>query len=212
LKKEDAEVEALRNGDGVVVRRMVGPVGSIHYNATDRVLEFKNNFSTAVLDENAVPQGVQYYEAEILEKAPRRPIAQFGFALNGTLEKTNEDTGEGVGDNNTSWGVCGFRKELWHDGGSDPMGEKSSTAGWETGDVIGFAVNVEEQKVAISKNGSWDKEAGYGVVFQKGSLAEAGSRGIHPALTSRGLKVRLNVLEKDFRFSKPPNEAWEPTD
>mmetsp|Transcript_24347 Transcript_24347/g.51000 ORF Transcript_24347/g.51000 Transcript_24347/m.51000 type:complete len:792 (+) Transcript_24347:521-2896(+) len=211
LKKEEEDIESQRKqGGGTVVRRLLGPIGSVKYGADDRVLEFGNAFSTAVLDENVAKQGVLYYEVEILEKGSRYTIAQFGFALGNAFEKTNDDTGVGAGDNNKSWGVCGFRKELWHDGNSAPVHDPSSTFGWEVGDVIGFAVNVEEKNIAISKNGNWSKEAGCGVVFEKGVLMEAGGDGggIHPALTSRGLKVRLNVQEKDFLFTNPTEEVW----
>merc|ERR1712013_27523 len=210
LKKEEEAIAAQRNGDGLVVRRIIGPIGSIQYEATDRVLDFKNAFSTAVLDDAAVTQGLLYYEAEILERVSGYPIAQFGFSLKGAFAKANEDTGDGAGDNGKSWGVCGFRNELWHDGSSVPMSNTSSTGNWETGDVIGFAVNVDARKIAISKNGCWSREAGHGVIFENGALEEAGGDGvgIHPALTCRGLKVRLNVLEKDFRFSKPSVDVW----
>lgn len=212
LKKEEQDVESqLKQGNGVIVRRIVGPIGSIKYDATDRVLEFKNGFSTAVLDKTSATQEMLYYEVEIIERVSRHPIAQFGFALHDAFEKTNEDTGEGVGDNNKSWGVCGFRQELWHDGGCVPMEDPSSTCGWEVGDVLGFAVNVDLHEMAISKNGNWSKEVGCGTVFVNDALARAGNDGVgvYPALTCRGLKVRLNALEKDFRFSKPPKEMWD---
>merc|ERR1712157_80839 len=100
---------------------------------------------------------------------------------------------------------------MGHDNKSIPMDDPSSKCGWEVGDIIGFAVNVDAGKIAISKNGDWSKEAGCGVVFENHSLKEivGKSSGIHPGLTGSGLKVRLNVQEKDFRFSKPSEEVWQ---
>merc|ERR1712157_67919 len=108
-----------------VVRRIVGPVGSTKYDTTDRSLEFKNTFSTAVLDETIVTEGVLFYEVEILAVEGRN-IAQFGFALKNGLKKTNDRSYDGVGDNGSSWGVCGLRKELWHDNERIPMDDTSS--------------------------------------------------------------------------------------
>lgn len=213
LEKEEEDIESQRKqGDGVVVRRIVGPIGSIKYDATDRVLEFRNGcFSTAVLDETIVTHGVLYYEVEVLAIESGYPLAQFGFALRDAFEKTSDETGDGVGDNNKSWGICGFRKELWHDEECVPMVDPSSTCGWEIGDVVGFAVNVDVNKIAISKNGDWSKEAGCGVVFENRSLVEAGGDGggINPGLSCRGLKVRLNVQEKDLCFLKPSEKVWQ---
>lgn len=206
LKQEEEAVEAqCKQGDGVVVRRIVGPIGSIKYDAAERALDFKNTFSSSVIDEIAVTQGVLYYEAEILATNPGHHLAQFGFSLRGAFQQMNGGTGVGIGDNSSSWGVCGFRQELWHDEESVPV-----DCVWEMGDVIGFAVNVDAGKIAISKKGNWSKEAGCGVVFNIGSLSEAvgGAGGIHPGLTGSGLKVRLNMQEKDFRFSKPSDEVW----
>merc|ERR1712029_309508 len=147
----------------------------------------------------------------MLAMNPRRHLAQFGFALRGAFERVDDATGDGVGDNGKSWGVCGFRKELWHDEECVPMNDPSSTCGWEVGDVIGFAANVEEGKIAISKNGNWSKDAGCGVVFEELSLIDAvgGAGVIFPGLTGRGLKVRLNIHEKDLRFSKPSDDVWQ---
>mmetsp|Transcript_49528 Transcript_49528/g.105225 ORF Transcript_49528/g.105225 Transcript_49528/m.105225 type:complete len:784 (+) Transcript_49528:204-2555(+) len=205
LKKEEEDVESQRKQGRVVVRRIMGPVGSIKYDSADRLLEFNNSFATAILDETIVTQGVLYYEVEIVEVDG---IAQFGFALRNALAKTNEPTGDGVGDDSKSWGVCGIREELWHNGDCIPMEDPSSTWGWEIGDVIGFAVNVDLRKIAISKNGNWSKEAGCGVVFD--NLSGAGDDSdIHPGLSAEGLKVRLNVQETDLCFSKPLEEVWE---
>lgn len=75
-------------------------------------------------------------------------------------------------------------------------------------DVIGFAVDVDIGKIAISKNGNWSKEAGCGVVFDNcSSMEAAGSEGIHPGLSCNGMKVRLNVKENQFRFSKPSEKV-----
>lgn len=201
LKKEEEDIEAQRkHEDGVVVKRIIGPSGSITYDANSRFLEFKGTFPTAVLDENVAAKGVLYYEVEIINNDG---CAQFGFAAKNAFEQKDCYWDEGVGDNGRSWGVDGFRRTLWHDGEYGKM-----ECGWEVGDVIGLAMNIDIGKIAYSKNGNWSKEAGCGVVFEKCSSKEDDGVGFYPSLTSSSLKVRLNVTEKHLRYSKPSEEVW----
>jgi len=59
LKKEEEDIVSQRKQGGcTVVRRLLRPIGSVKYDANDRVLEFGNAFSTAFLDENVAKQGV----------------------------------------------------------------------------------------------------------------------------------------------------------
>jgi len=207
LKKEEEDIESQRKqGDGIIVKRITGPPGSVTFDTTSRLLEFNKGFPIAVLEEIVVTQGVLYYEVEIVELVEMDTHAQFGFALQNAFEKTNNYTGMGVGENPKSWGVDGFRKYLWHNYDLKLLKMEHN---WKVGDVIGLAVNIDMGKIAYSKNGCWSKEFGCGVVFEKCSFKEDDGIGVYPSLSSSSMKVCLNVTEKHLRYSKPYKEVWQ---
>ena len=128
-------------------------------------------------------------------KSTNTDAAAAGFALKDGLEVSSGNTGEGCGDNDTSWGLDGTRCVKWFDGDTEWPCQ------WEAGDVIGLAANVDAGKIAVSKNGCWSEEA-CGVVFEHDKIKE----GVYPALTGGGYSLRYAF--KDFKYTAPPPDGW----
>jgi DNA polymerase III delta prime subunit len=203
LQREKEAEEEQRNAGGMVLKRLIGQPGSVTNNVSERLLSFESYFPTMGSPESVTTSGIFYYELEIVEIG--KPEAQFGFVLAGHLTDSTIDwnLSMGIGDDDKSWAVDGYRGQLWHNG--TEAGEFDSS--WDSGDVIGLAVNVEEGKIAVSKNGSWSKEGGYGVVFRSDSIP---LKGVYPAFTAGPVNaLRYNVAEEHFKHTAPPAEVWQ---
>jgi hypothetical protein len=61
-------------------------------------------------------------------------------------------TTHGVGGDAHSWSFDGVRVKKWHDSATE--GVEYGTA-WATGDVVGFAVDLDQKTMGFSLNGSW---------------------------------------------------------
>jgi len=194
-----AEATALeeQTAKGVpVVKRLRGEPGvSFEHDIAAKTLAMKG-FPTLGAPELLFKSGVLYYEIEVLES---EGIPQCGFAGIG-FESSDERSGEGVGDDSNSWGFDGKRQARWYDGSAEWPCE------WKTGDVIGFAANIDIGKIAVSKNGSWSDPPN-GVVFVNEKIKE----GVYPAFTGSGYNLRYN-LDGDkngpFAHAPPPSSIW----
>lgn len=198
IKAEKAAEEAQTAKGGPVLRRIRGTPGSaITLDVEQCCVEFQSFGTVGAPNWPTPPGGVIYYEIEVLAA---EGIPQFGFA---TSEFKAEDdySGDGVGDDNDSWGVDGTRNVKWHGGETTAWG-----CSWATGDIIGIAANVATGKMAVSKNGSWSDEP-CGVVFEHDGL----KAGIYPALTASGYKVRYNFdgqVHGPYAHGPPPESFW----
>merc|ERR1712072_1653530 len=124
-----------------VIKRLRGEPGvSFEHDVASKTVKFKG-FTTLGSPELLCKAGVSYYEIEVLES---QGIPQIGFASS-DFDLTDEYSGDGVGDDAKSWGFDGVRQVRWYEGSS------SWSCTWETGDVIGFAANVDLGKIAVSK-------------------------------------------------------------
>ena len=133
-----------------------------------------------------------YYELDIKHI---QGIAQFGWATEG-FESSREDTGEGVGDNASSWALDGVRVSKWGDSNSSAFGVK-----WQEGDVLGLACDMVNKTVSFSVNGSF--EPPLGVAFEN---IDADS--IAPAFSAqRGFKVVANFGQLPLKHA-PPDETY----
>lgn len=144
-----------------------------------------------------VKSGVLYYEVEVVAA---EGVPQIGFATEAFEAGVDEFTGDGVGDDADSWGLDGTRKARCHDGPSEWPCQ------WAVGDVIGLCANVEQGKIAASKDGSWEEPNG--VVFESEKIKQ----GVYPALTGTGYTVRYNLdgaKHGPFKHGPPPSDIWE---
>ena len=126
--------------------------------------------------------------------------AQFGFCTLGGLDSVNPSgsDGAGCGDTKESWGVCGFRRELWNDGKSKPLPMDDK---WKPGDVIGLGVNVKEGKISLSVNGSPAI-----IVFQDEAIKNSA---VFPCFSiGTKSKLRVNATPDTFKFNGPTSEVW----
>jgi hypothetical protein len=129
-----------------------------------------------------------YFEVHVLSCGAD---PQFGFVTE-KFSKSSVFTGDGVGDDEHSWGVDGVRHKLWH------RGAVAADLSWEDGDVIGFDVDTVEYNCHISINGrsvfSFDMKSakGGGSVFSpKQKLFPAFSCGTNGC-------IRVNLGEDPF--------------
>lgn len=197
IKAETAGIEEQKAKGAIVVKRLRGAPGTaLEQDVKEHTAKF-NSFATLGAPESLVTSGVMYYEMEVLEQGS---VPQIGFATpNFTF--CDDNTGEGVGDDAESWGLDGVRSCAWHDGP-----KKWEGGVWAIGDVIGFAVNVDEGKIATSKNGDWTAPS-CGVVFAHDKI----KAGVYACLTATAYKVRYNLdgsTHGDFRHTPPPESVW----
>ena len=102
-------------------------------------------------------------------------------------------SGDGVGDDSSSWSVDGARKGKWH--GED---KEEWDCGWRDGDVIGLACDLVEGKLHVSLNG--DFSAPNGCVFE---IDVEECSGLFAALSADNGKVRYNLGEAAFKHGAP---------
>merc|ERR1712232_790348 len=129
-------------------------------------------------------------------------IPQFGFATaEFKIGDSDDYDGEGVGDDEESWGFDGTREVLW------PDGSKPWNCHWSVGDVIGFAANVNTGNIAVAKAGDWST-APQGVAFSNEKIKS----GVYPCLSGGNYKVRYNsngTSHGAYRFGPPPSSIWD---
>merc|ERR1711912_213135 len=90
-------------------------------------------------------EGKWYYEAMVLTDG----LMQIGWC--DTKFEGNSTHGEGVGDDTHSIAYDGKRKLKWHNGRSQPFGER-----WKAGDVVCCAANLDDGVVQFALNGKWN--------------------------------------------------------
>jgi hypothetical protein len=101
-------------------------------------LESKQGFSS-IRANNCVFKGKWVYEVELVSNK----LCQIGWCQLYTTFNTHN----GVGDDKTSYAYDGYRITLWHDG-PKKYGEL-----WDTGDVIGVAIDLDNKRIEFFKNG-----------------------------------------------------------
>jgi len=198
VKREKEVEEAQQNAGSYVVKRVIGEPGAVRYDPCERLVELASSFPTAAIDRHDATDGVLYYEVEIVELSS---TPQFGFAVKDTILKQTSSSGKGVGDLEKSWAIDGSRGNLWSCGE-----EKAWNCSWVVGDTVGLAVNVNEGKIAASKNGKWSKDDGCGVVFHDEAIKK--DQATFPCITGNNLKLRINILPEHLKFSPPSVDVW----
>ena len=192
-EQEKENAAAQREAGDVVVVRLNGEPVDVQHDIVAKTVKF-NTYCTVGAPEALVTSGVVYYELEVLDNEGGVP--QMGFALKDDCKIAYARTGEGCGDNDTSWGLDGTRCVKWFDGEAAEW-----PCHWATGDVIGLAANVDAGKIAVSKNGNWYEEA-CGIVFEDERI----KTGVYPCLTGGGYSLRYAF--KDFKHTVPSRSVW----
>lgn len=197
----EAEAESLASQEsrgGPIVQRLIGVPGVLTHDVGSFTVAFQG-FSTAGAPASIAKEGVLYYELEV---CTADGVPQVGFATEEFSKAiSNEQSGDGVGDDTESWGVDGKRELWWHDGSGEWR------CSWTQGDTVGLAANIELGKIAVSKNGNW-MEAPCGVVFHDEKI----KAGVYPCFTAGGYMIRYNLDGKvhgPFKYAPPPTEIWE---
>ena len=109
------------------------------------LLTGNSTFSTAIAhgETDGLSLGTWYYEIELLSDG----LMQLGWVTDDFLGGSNE-TGLGVGDDESSWAIDGFRRKAFHAGKEDEItftGESESD-GWKAGDVVGCYLQINPAK------------------------------------------------------------------
>jgi len=197
LEKEKKDEEEQLSSGSVIVKRLSGSALETKHDIKKRILAI-SSFSTFGAPGKFVSSGVLYYEIEIIKAHGGCP--QFGFALENGIKETEELTDIGVGDNDKSWAVDGYRGQKWH-------GEPENwSCYWKDGAVIGLAANVDTGMIAVSVDGSWGNgKDELGMVFQSDLIKE----GVFPCFTASAFKLRYAFEKVDLKHGPPPESIWK---
>jgi hypothetical protein len=178
-------------------------------------------FATVRAGHCMCPSGsAAYYELQVvcMGEGP-----QWGFCSE-AFEQEHGHSGNGVGDNLSSWGVDGHRLLKWHIDNTAFGGRK-----WQDGDVIGLACDLRTQRgvskemqmnasdtcdqiqqesaggesIWVSLNGDFSPP--YGVAFH----LPQGLSGLFAAFSFQRGAVRCNLGEEPFEYA-PPGEGFMP--
>jgi thiol-disulfide isomerase/thioredoxin len=191
--KEEAEakaaavkvVQGFRDAGTVVVQNHIYKAQV----AADYLVTFKN-FATVSAPEVKCT-GKFFYEVEVVKV---NGIVQMGWMTEGFLSPTEGYRGSGVGDDASSWGVDGVRQCLW------PNSSSGFGSEWKTGDVIGFAANLEDKTLSFSVNGSFASPDGV-------AFSDIKAEWLAPALTGSDGQYRVNFGDQPFKFA-PPDASY----
>jgi hypothetical protein len=196
-------VEVMRRHGSVTMTRHRGG-GCV---LLDYSLHF-HDFNTFVADVK-LSHGCFYFEIHIL----RVHVSQFGFCTQG-FEASDDAQGQGVGDDDKSWAVDGFRKQKWHSSKCSQFGSP-----WSNNDVIGFAIDMRQADAAVmsvSVNGSFQPPngvafKGISAPFLSPALTASG-HGLHdpnvPDWLSKPEQYRVNFGERPFTFAPPGDSSY----
>ena len=148
------------------------------------------SFNTVAASDAYVKTGRVFFEARIDAAVG---CVQLGWISDG-FARSDEPSGEGVGDNRHGWAADGLRQCKWH--GAELPGFDAS---WATGDVVGVAADLDAGRLHFAVNGAW------ACAFE--GIAVPAS-GLAPALTAdSGFAATLNLGNAAFAFG-PPDESY----
>eukprot|EP00160_Parvularia_atlantis_P022067 Unigene9819_Nuclearia_a/m.29986 Unigene9819_Nuclearia_a/g.29986 ORF Unigene9819_Nuclearia_a/g.29986 Unigene9819_Nuclearia_a/m.29986 type:complete len:268 (+) Unigene9819_Nuclearia_a:773-1576(+) len=109
-------------------------------------LEARNDSTTfeSVRATAAVTTGAWFYEVTVNTSG----VLQIGWASRHC--QFDSESGNGVGDDVNSISYDGCRRRMWHRGNSDDYGSRQ----WRAGDVVGVMIDIEDDVLAFTINGS----------------------------------------------------------
>jgi len=176
--------------------------GELKLAAVDQGIEMtaEEGFPTAVFKAKELGKGGKYYfEFEMASGG----CMQLGFC--DSAFQADADSGEGIGDDEHSWGFDLMRLRKWGKFGSRYGGD---TGAWNSGDVIGCCLDLGAKTISYSLNG-----ADLGVAFSDVNVA----KGLSPAVSVRNVPARKVLIEyytkkranpKDDSITEPAETAY----
>ena len=182
-------------------------------------MQAKSDFATAVfvLDQKQQPKQRLYYEIELVTGG----LAQIGWAnlvatmneesqgngddKDGTSKaaaavfEPNNDEGDGVGDDASSFAFDGSRCLKFHGGTEEPYGESlgdsSNSSSWKAGDILGCIYDANAGTISYSLNGE-----SLGVAF-KLTPRQQETMVLFPAVScNEGEILAWRVRKDDFKY------------
>lgn len=166
--------------------------------------QFSDGFSHAHVRATLFRASGKYYFEVKLDLGTPSNFNVIGVA-NSSMSVTGSSP---VGDNANSWSYYQQTGEKYHNGVTSSYGSSYTTA-----DIIGVAVDLDNDRIFFSKNGTWqnsgDPSAGTNAAFTNvaGSVAPAVS--LYSGI-SYFHKVTARFKAADFSYSPPSGfSAWE---
>jgi len=153
-----------------------------------------NLWLTAGAPSLKVSSGRYYYEVKL---GPGFLEPQVGWVTQ-HFESQDTHSGQGVGDDDHSWGADGQRHLSWH---GQEQQESCWPETWRDGDVVGCALDIDAGRMAFSHNGHWVDEASF-------DLDVFGDQSFCPAASMKGEFMFL-VSRSAWCF-KPPDLSYRP--
>lgn len=140
--------------------------------------------------------GKLYHEVRLGEDYPCGQYTQLGWLTENYV--AGDEDGMGVGNNSEGWAVDGMSHEFWHNGSAGPARWPRD---WQSGDVIGFALDFQNGYMKFALNGEWN-------IDLERQFA-ANGRALFPALSICGT-FEIFVSKGDWQHNPPDYEyeAW----
>ena len=185
-----------KEAGSAILLRLAGRPQHVHHDVATKTISF-DSFCTAGAPNLLTTKGVLYYELEVLKNGH---CTLFGFAKKDGIVLSNESISTGTGGNGTSWSVDALRAKKWHD-----LRDEEWAGSWKVGTVLGFAANIDKGMIAISKDGDWSSQDGFGVVFTDASIQE----GVFPCLTGKASELKYCLDKGSFKYEPPSYAIWK---
>jgi len=177
-----------------------------------------------------------FYEVAIISDAGGGGYAQIGWvcSANGDSgepyfeDKVDKKSINGVGDEQFSWSLDGFRGLAIHCGVTEENYNKTDDGSkmWKEGDVIGVFADLPNKRLAFAVNGQWGSgtcaaaeegtknDENCGIAFQfdlkddEVAAVTAGSESerralLAPAISALGFEAHVNLGDAPWRFGPP---------
>jgi hypothetical protein len=184
---------------GGIFHKLSGDAGKVSpdgFRVTGGLGDFTTAASTVLLR-----KGKWYYEVTIHDER----AAQIGFISNSFEFRPH--TGDGVGDDEQSYGYDGFRQMIWNGPTANPYGSDFLT--WKEGDVVGVLLDLDNGKIEFELRGE-----SQGTAFTSVKPSSTDDGFLSPAVSIvRGASVTFNLGLKPFAhystggFAGGPNSA-----
>lgn len=181
--------------------------GSVEFGAGGHAVLLPNGMVSCVMTGSGFPSvaaqglllksGKWYYELTLLTAG----CMQVGWATRDFLG--DSEAGEGVGDDEHSWAVDGYRKLKWHNSKKTLWAQS-----WHAGDVLCCTLDVEKGEMCFVVNGQWCNGDDSVVAF----TGVKNDRGFMPAASfSNGERLRFNFGAPGTPLAfGPPDASFKP--
>ena len=144
-------------------------------------------FNTLCAERARAPRNSRVFFEVTIERCVG--VVQLGWI--GSVVRCDQESGDGVGDDQVSWGVDGIRLKKWA-GGDTPY---RTARKWRDGDVIGCAADLARGDLSFALNGVWSGPDG--VAFRGITMPE---NGLAPAVTGGyGFACVVNLGDRPWR-------------